>query len=173
MSEPDRRQVDETEETRHESESESESESDEEDPDVDDSESESEEDEEDPVFKLISENNYEAVREALTTDRSIVNRSFDDFSLLHHAISLIHLPSSESAVVIEMVKLLLSHGASVNSRAYNFETPLHEASTVRDGGETICELLLSNGARFNLTDDRGYSVLHKTGNVGVVKTLIR
>ena len=159
MSEPDRRQVDETGETRHESES----------------ESESEENEEDPVFKLITKNNFEAVREVLTTDRSIVNRSFDDFSLLHHAISLIHIPSSESAAVIEMVKLLLSHGASVNSRAYNFETPLHEASRDGngDGGEKMCELLLTNGARFNLTDDRGYSALHITRNVGVVKTLIR
>ena len=175
MSESDRRQVDETGETRHESESESESEEDEEDPDVDEAESESEENEEDPVFKLITKNNFEAVREVLTTDRSIVNRSFDDFSLLHHAISLIHLPSSDSAAIIEMVKLLLSHGASVNSRAYNFETPLHEASRDGngDGGEKMCELLLTNGARFNLTDDMGYSVLDKTRNLGVVKTLIR
>ena len=80
-----------------------------------------------------------------------------------------------------MAKLLLSYGASVNSRASTFETPLHIACF--GGRMKMCNLLLTNGASYDLLDEwretplqsAKYSFNDKARNVGVgiVKTLIR
>ena len=48
-----------------------------------------------------------------------------------------------------MARLLLSYGALVNSQASEFHTPLHIASLT--GKKDLCNLLLTNGARYDLT----------------------
>ena len=73
-------------------------------------------------------------------------------------------------------KLLLSHGALVNSRDRSFFTTLHIASV--NGNEKMCDLLLTNGARYDLENEVSfgstrYTPFHQAGNVEVVKAFIR
>ena len=123
-----------------------------------------------PLFNLLSQGNSEAVRELLLTDRTLIHR--DPFG---SGSSAIHFPARgpDTPANIEMVKVLLSHGANVNSRDSGFYTPLHIASMM--GGSKMCELLLTNGARYDLTLDNG-SVSHalqQAHGVEVIKALIR
>ena len=121
----------------------------------------------DRVFTLLSQGNSQAVRELLSTDRTLIHR------LDHENHSLLHYPAmegEETPARIEMVKLLLSHGALVNSRASHFYTPLHIACM--HGKKEMVELLLTNGARYDLDKGRD-SALHLAQGVGVVKALIR
>ena len=130
---------------------------------------EEEEEPQHPVFDLVFQGNIEAVRQLLSTDRTLVHRRD------HHDHSPIHYPAkgrSESTAKLEMARLLLSQGALVNSRASEFYTPLHIACMM--GREKMCELLLTNGARYDLKLDHGrYSPLDEAREVKVVKALIR
>ena len=127
-------------------------------------EEEEEEEEVEEVYKLCREGNFEAVREILRTDSSAV-----------YIPGLIHEPSSMPAenIGIEMFKLLLAHGAFINSREEpEFYTPLHIASLL--GREKMCEFLLANGARYSLTLEHSRETpFHKAGNLEVVKAFIR
>ena len=130
---------------------------------------EEEEEPQHPVFDLVFQGNIEAVRQLLSTDRTLVHRRD------HHDHSPIHYPAkgrSESTAKLEMARLLLSQGALVNSRASEFYTPLHIACMM--GREKMCELLLTNGARYDLKLEHGrYSPLDEAREVKVVKALIR
>ena len=77
---------------------------------------------------------------------------------------------SDSAARIATAKLLLSHGALVNSRDRSFFTPLHTASF--NGNENMCDLLLTNGARYDLENDVT-TPFHEARTVEVVKAFIR
>ena len=123
----------------------------------------------DPVFNLLSQGNSQAVRELLSTDRTLIHRlDLDDHSPIHHPA----MGGQETPAKIELVKLLLSHGALINSRASEFITPLHIACMM--GRKEMCEVLLTNGARYDLTLDHGRtSALDEAKSVGVVKALIR
>ena len=135
---------------------------------IEDSEEEEEEEEEHPVFNLLMQDKVEAVRELLATNRTLVHRlNSSGHDPIHYAAWGQGTPAN-----IDMVKLLLSHGALVDSRGYRFATPLHLACLC--GREKMCELLLTNGARYDLTLNEGNtSALHLAGNVEVVKVLIR
>ena len=123
----------------------------------------------DPVTRLVRQGNIGAVRELLSTDRTLVNRSDGvDRSPLHYPA----WGGEDIPADIEMAKLLLSHGALVNIRSSGFHTPLHLACIT--GRKEMCELLLTNGARYDLTLDNGRdSALHLAHGLGVVKALIR
>ena len=125
----------------------------------------------DPVFNLLRLGNSQAVRELLSTDRTLIHRlDLNDHSLLHYPAMDGH--DQDTPANLEMAKLLLSHGALVNSRALCFDTPLICACMM--GMKEMCELLLTNGARFDLTLDNGRdSALDQAKSVGVVKALIR
>ena len=87
----------------------------------------------DPVFNLLSQGNSQAVRELLSTDRTLIHRlNREDYSPLHY--------------------------------------PLHIACMI--GRKEMVELLLTNGARYDLDKGRD-SALHLAQGVGVVKALIR
>ena len=64
----------------------------------------------------------------------------------------IHYPTflgqDESPENIEMAKLLLAHGAFINSTDPGLYTALHVASML--GRPKMCDFLLTNGARYNL-----------------------
>ena len=122
-----------------------------------------------PVFDLVFQGNIEAVRQLLSTDRTLVHRrDHDDHSPIHYPAK----GRSESTAKLEMARLLLSQGALVNSRASEFYTPLHIACMM--GREKMCELLLTNGARYDLKLEHGrYSPLDVAKEVKVVKALIR
>ena len=123
----------------------------------------------DPVFDLVSQGNLEAVRNLLASDRTRIHRlDLDDHSPIHYPAK----GWQESAAKLKMARLLLSKGALVNSRASEFYTPLHIACMM--GREKMCELFLTNGARFDLNLDNGrVSPLHEANGAQVVKALIR
>ena len=122
-----------------------------------------------PIFHLVRQGDLAGVRDLLSSDRTALHQ----LDGTDHA--PIHIPAigrEESSVKLEMVRLLLSQGALVNSRASDFTTPLHIACMM--GREKMCELLLVNGARFDLTLDNGReTALHESQREDVVKTLIR
>ena len=86
------------------------------------------------------------VREILKSDRTAI---YQQDSMGH---TPIHSPSSMGggeSQDLDMARLLLSYGAQVNSKASEFYTPLHIASLT--GKKDLCNLLLTNGARYDLT----------------------
>jgi hypothetical protein len=60
----------------------------------------------------------------------------------------------------ERVKELVTAGASVNIRAYNFKTILHYAAVA--GRTDICAFLLANGANLNAKDKYGRSAIQQS-----------
>ena len=129
------------------------------------SESESEED---PIFSLVSEDNITAVKDLLAADWTAIYRlDGEDHSPLHYPAM-----GDESRAKLKMAKLLLSRGALVNSRATEFLTPLHIACMM--GSDKMCNLLLTNGARYDLTrDDGSLDPLYEAGELKVAEALIR
>ena len=74
---------------------------------------------------------------------------------------------------LEIVNLLLQHGANVNCLNKNNYTPLHFAS--RQGHTKIVEKLIENGADLNWENDRRSTPLHlatKNGKSEIVKVLL-
>ena len=123
------------------------------------------------IFQLVERDDLAAVREILRSDRGAVHlQDGSDHTPLHYPAM-----GRDKSYDLHMAKLLLSHGALVNSRAKGFYTPLHLACML--GKENICNLLLTNGARFDLTLDCGSKTpldfAINTDQLEIVKTLIR
>lgn len=64
----------------------------------------------------------------------------------------------------ELVKLLLSHKADVNSKCFLGGTPLHAAA--QNGSKEVTELLLAHNAEVNAHDSFGYTPLHLAARDG-------
>ena len=133
--------------------------------------------EEDPIFRMVDEDNITAVRDLLTADWTAIYRQDADGKQrrepLHHAALAPVWPSTESHAKLEMAKLLLSRGALVNSRDMEFFTPLHYA--IMKGREKMCNLLLTNGARYDLSTENGsvYPFKGEARALEVTEALIR
>ena len=118
------------------------------------SQSESEEEEEDSswesepdpiIFQLVRQGNMAAVSQILRSDRTAVHqRDGMDHTPIHEPSSM----AGGQSRALDMAKLLLSYGAPVNSQASESYTPLRIACVT--GREKICNLLLTNGARYDL-----------------------
>jgi ankyrin repeat protein len=63
-----------------------------------------------------------------------------------------------SAARSDCIRILITHGADLNSRNNRGQTPLHDA--VLNGEPTSAELLLQRGADANSQDDAGRTPLH-------------
>ena len=133
--------------------------------------------------KLLMNNNIEAVRQLLTTNWTLMYNYHIYYGDIHHHAIVSNTDNTD------MTKLLLSHGAPVNTRAaWDSFTTLHHVCA--EGKVKLCELFLTNGARYDLKTDYTYSSyfrllteelkimeyntpLHFATNVDVVKVLIR
>jgi 26S proteasome non-ATPase regulatory subunit 10 len=110
-------------------------------------------------------------REILQKDSDIANRlnqriGFFGDTPLHHAASAGH---------VDILQLLLNHGASVNAVNNDGRTPLHYAASW--GHVDILQLLLSHGASVNAVDKEGGTPLHDAacaheGHVKCVKVCL-
>ena len=111
------------------------------------------------IFQLVERDDLAAVREILRSDRGAVHlQDGSDHTPLHYPAM-----GRDKSHDLHMAKLLLSHGALVNSRAKGFYTPLHLACML--GKENICNLLLTNGARYDLKlEDGRETPLHSARN---------
>ena len=106
------------------------------------------ESEPDPIiFQLVQNGNLAAVTQILKSDRSAVHLRDSMNHTPIHAPSSMGLVGDESRA-LAIVKLLLSYGAPVNSQTFMSYPPLHIACVT--GKEKICNLLLTNGARYDL-----------------------
>ena len=142
-----------------------------------DSSMESEPEPDPVIFQLVRKGDLAGVRKILSSDRTAVHlRDGRDQTLLHLVVEGLGVPPV-AATYIKMARLLLSHGALVNSKSkarslHGFISPLHIALWLGRG--EMSELLLTNGARHDLTTDDGDTPLHTAGEeVEVVKTLLR
>ena len=128
-----------------------------------------------PVFQLVEQGDLAGVRDLLSSDRTALQQLDGSGHTPIHIPAIGHPASgteSGDQASIEMARLLLSQGALVNSRAFDFTTPLHIACMM--GGQRMCELLLVNGARYDLTLEHGrVTPLDETRRENIVKTLIR
>ena len=97
------------------------------------------------------------------TGIDVNNQDQDGVSALHWACERGHY---------SIVKLLLDHGANVNSVTKKGETPLHYTSP----NTQMIKLLLDSGVRVNATDIDGMTALHwaaERGQFDLVKTLLQ
>ncbi len=77
----------------------------------------------------------------------------DGWSVLHYALVVLRNPD------LEVVRLLLNHGANPNRPDRHGWTPLHFAA--RSGERTVLASLLEAGADPNLGDESGITALHR------------
>lgn len=68
---------------------------------------------------------------------------------------------------IDIVRVILAFGGSVNQRCHHGWTALHEA--VRQGSTQLCELLLQSGAAINATNIYGITPLIEAARHGKTK----
>ena len=73
---------------------------------------------------------------------------------------------------VELLRLLISKGADVNTKAHSGRTPLHY-SAAELGRLEMLKLLLSRGADVNAKNDYLETPLHRAANVDVVRLLVR
>ena len=155
--------------------SEMEEEGEDEEEDEDEEEEESEPDH--IIFQLVREGNLEAVSEIVRSDRTAVHqRDCEHHTPIHETSTM----GGGQSLALDMAKLLLSYGAPVNSQASESYTPLHIACVT--GQEKICNLLLTNGARYDLRVEDSWetplelarnSILGKKREIAIVKTFRR
>ena len=129
--------------------------------------------------KLLMNNNIEAVRELLTTNWTLIHNYHIYYGDIHYRAIVSNTDNTD------MTKLLLSHGAPVNTRDWTSFTTLHHVCS--KGKVKLCELFLTNGARYDLKTDFSHfrllteeskimeykTPLYFATNVDVVKVLIR
>ena len=113
------------------------------------------------IFNLLRQRDIAGVRDLLTSDRTVLHcRDSMDHTPIHYPSMLRSGSAEDESYAIDMAKLLLSHGALVNSKASDY-TPLHIACLL--GKKRLSDLLLTNGARYDLRAE-GMTPLQKAGN---------
>jgi ankyrin repeat protein len=119
----------------------------------------------DKITSAIEDGKKEKVR------RLLADKFFDLDALVDDRQPALHLAVQEGQ--IEIFKLLLDHGADVNSSGYHGGTPLHIAASI--GNLPLTELCLIRGANVGAQTDTSQTALHKacsSRNLLVVKALL-
>jgi hypothetical protein len=153
----------------------------------------------DAVFSAIQTNGIAVLREALKADPSLANATNGNgLRPLHFAARLNQRQASEAlldagadpngvtassvatplhfaanADAVDVVRLLLAHGAASDARAVNGRTPLHFAA--QRGNDASVNALLKGGADPNAADPQGQTPLHlaaQAGNATTIRVLL-
>lgn len=89
----------------------------------------------------------------------IQNVNDQGWSALHRAVYSFVIPGFERAGKMkeleELIALLLHYGADINAQDYDGDTPLHLATADDLFSRQIVELLLENGAKIDIKNNRG------------------
>jgi ankyrin repeat protein len=103
------------------------------------------------------------VREILQKDSDIANR----LNQRGAPLGLTPLHEAARGGHVDILQLLLNHGASVNAVTNHGYTPFHHAARV--GHVDILQLLLNHGASVNAVDKYGETPLHHAARESHVK----
>ena len=120
-----------------------------------------------PLHWAVSGLYLEAVQVLLEHKADVNSQSGNGETPLYEAIS----GSRSSPEVVDIVRLLLEHGADAN--IYGYSTPLHEASS--QGFLEVAYLLLSYGAKVDEEDEEGmtpFQVASTEGHHEIAKLLL-
>ncbi|KAI9446073.1 ankyrin repeat-containing domain protein [Lactarius indigo] len=82
--------------------------------------------------------------------------------------------SSNSKEMLEIIRLLLYHGANTGTKNESGATPLHEAASIGEGTEVV-KLLIGHGADVNAKTDNLQTPLHlasRGGSLDIVRFLV-
>lgn len=111
-------------------------------------------DENTPLHFAVKKGNIKIVSDLLMKGADLEQSNKYGQTVLQYAIAW-----NYSVTFEPIVELLLSKGASVNSRDKDKDTPLHSA-TARKDSKLVCLLLLERGANIDARDKNGNSPLH-------------
>lgn len=119
------------------------------------------------IFEAVSLGDLDRVQELLDSSESVASHSGDGFTPLHLA---------SFFKQVEIVRLLISHGADVNAAAENASCvrPLHSAAASQS--IEIVRILLENGADPNAVQHGGWTALQsasKNGNRQIIELLLQ
>ena len=110
-----------------------------------------------PLHKAITGDYLESVEEHLKTAYPDINaEEWDRYAALEEV--------TREKLMMEIVTLLLKHGANVNAKDDLEGTPLHYA--IYDTPISVIEVLLANGADLSIADEYGGTLLHEVASHG-------
>lgn len=103
------------------------------------------------IFKAVKENDVEKVRTLLMENAQFAKASIKEYPILHYAVC------NEN---VEIIKMLLQHGANVNVQDRKGITPL-----MKNKDKEVAGLLLNYGADKTLTNKSGLTTKQFIGNM--------
>jgi len=115
-----------------------------------------------PLFRAIAQKDNEVVKKAITDGFDVNTRDSYKNTALMVAVDHCNL---------EVVRLLLEHGARVNDKDAEKQTPIQKVSCDNDeeqDGAEIYRLLIANRADVNVRDEDGQTLLMKASENGSV-----
>ncbi|MDR2440102.1 MAG: ankyrin repeat domain-containing protein [Planctomycetaceae bacterium] len=121
------------------------------------------------IFDAIKKDNFEAVKEFVKKDKTLVNKTDDDGETPLHVATMLDAK-------IEIIQYLIEKSVNINAKNNNGLTPLHHA--VRKSNLEIIKYLITKGAKVNEQDNNGYTPFHwavlaSNPDIDVIKYLLK
>ncbi len=112
----------------------------------------------------IISSNFELIWMLVERTTAINGQDRKGFTPLHYAIFMTLHKSYDHDDVLRSVRLLLEHGANVETQNNHGSTPLHLAVQIMD--KEVVQLLVENVTSINLRNNKGQTALHRASRRG-------